>query len=272
MTNVKENTKYFVSSDIHGFYTYWMEGLKEAGFDIGNPKHKIIVCGDLLDRGNEAVKCLEFVSKMIDQNRIILIKGNHEWLFDDIYKKQYFESYDYHNKTIETYEQLAGMVSDGYADIKNLAIIDKGFHHPLMQKYREHLINYYETEKYIFCHGYLPVEYDKYSIPHLLKDWRNASPQDWSNASWLNGYWCWGLGEANCGKTVVIGHFSTAYAHALFHEKGISYKDYWDNNPNKIQPCNDIFKEDGIIGLDTTTVVSHKVNVLVLQKGMKVTK
>lgn len=264
--------KYFVCSDIHGFYTYWMKSLKEAGFEIKNPNHKIIVCGDLLDRGNEAIKCLEFVSKMIDQNRIVLVKGNHEYLFEQVYYRQNFIDIDYYNKTLETYEQLAGFKSNGYLDFKNKAIIDIGFHHPLIEKYRKHLVNYYETDKYIFCHGYLPCEHDKYAIPHLLNDWRNALPRDWESASWLNGFECWGLGEANPGKTVVIGHFSTAYAHALYHDKGISYRDYFDNNPLKLQPCDDIFKDKGIIGLDATTVISHKVNVLVLTNGMKEVK
>ena len=41
--------KYFVSSDIHGFYDEWQKSLKDNGFDINNPCHKIIVCGDLFD-------------------------------------------------------------------------------------------------------------------------------------------------------------------------------------------------------------------------------
>ena len=44
--------KYFVSSDIHGFYDEWMKALKDAGFDIANDNHKIIVCDDLFDRGH----------------------------------------------------------------------------------------------------------------------------------------------------------------------------------------------------------------------------
>jgi len=38
--------KYFVSGDIHGFYDEWQSELKEKGFDISNPEHKIILCGD----------------------------------------------------------------------------------------------------------------------------------------------------------------------------------------------------------------------------------
>lgn len=29
--------KYFVCSDIHGFYDQWMKALNDQGFDINNP-------------------------------------------------------------------------------------------------------------------------------------------------------------------------------------------------------------------------------------------
>lgn len=45
MTNRK---KLFISSDIHGFFDEWSVALKEAGFDIDNPDHIIVVLGDLL--------------------------------------------------------------------------------------------------------------------------------------------------------------------------------------------------------------------------------
>ena len=45
--------KYFVCSDIHGFYTEWMTALKNSGFDKDNPEHKIIfwniMCEKLID-------------------------------------------------------------------------------------------------------------------------------------------------------------------------------------------------------------------------------
>ena len=50
--------KYFVSSDIHGFYDEWILALKNKGFDIKNPNHKIIICGDIFDRGRQPKKLL----------------------------------------------------------------------------------------------------------------------------------------------------------------------------------------------------------------------
>lgn len=206
MTN---RAKYFVSSDIHGFYTEWMDALNEAGFEWGNPHYKIIVCGDLLDRGNEVVKCLDFVSKLIDQGRIICILGNHELLFKDIYKKKCFEPFDLHNGTKSTYEQLAGSEYTKTRDI-----IKQGYNNPLMQKYLNHLVNYYETDKYVFVHGYIPVikNYNEFSFnlddfeAKYDEDWRNANDVQWESATWVNPFKCWKDGVVEPNKTIVFGH------------------------------------------------------------------
>ena len=52
--------KYFVSSDIHGFFDEWQNALKDKGFDLNNPEHKIILCGDLFDRGSQPKEIINF--------------------------------------------------------------------------------------------------------------------------------------------------------------------------------------------------------------------
>ena len=42
--------KYFVVSDVHGFYTELKVALDKNGFDINDNNHKLIICGDLMDR------------------------------------------------------------------------------------------------------------------------------------------------------------------------------------------------------------------------------
>ncbi|MBR6657532.1 MAG: metallophosphoesterase [Oscillospiraceae bacterium] len=44
--------KFFVFSDVHGFYSMFMEALDNAGYDKNNPEHWLISCGDNFDRGN----------------------------------------------------------------------------------------------------------------------------------------------------------------------------------------------------------------------------
>lgn len=77
--------KYFVSSDIHGFFDEWQNALKEKGFDLNNPEHKIILCGDLFDRGSQPKEIIDFVLK--HKVKVILIRGNHEDLMEQMIER-----------------------------------------------------------------------------------------------------------------------------------------------------------------------------------------
>ena len=48
--------KYFVTSDIHGFYNEFIAALDRSGFNIDNPDHILIICGDIFDRGNQPLQ------------------------------------------------------------------------------------------------------------------------------------------------------------------------------------------------------------------------
>ena len=66
--------KYFVSSDIHSFYTPFIKELIKTGFDLNNEEHILIICGDLFDRSDESLKIYEFI-KSLPKERRILIRG-----------------------------------------------------------------------------------------------------------------------------------------------------------------------------------------------------
>ena len=53
--------KYFVVADIHGFYTKLINVLSEKGFNPDDSNHKLLICGDLLNRGPEAVQVQNYV-------------------------------------------------------------------------------------------------------------------------------------------------------------------------------------------------------------------
>ena len=46
--------KFFVIADVHSFYTEMKRALDVAGFEINNPDHILISCGDALDRGSQS--------------------------------------------------------------------------------------------------------------------------------------------------------------------------------------------------------------------------
>ena len=99
--------KYFVVSDIHSFYSELKKALDIAGFNKRNKDHTLIVCGDIFDRGPETVELYKFLTS-IPKKRCILIKGNHELLYEALLKKKLPESYDFSNHTVDTFCQIAG--------------------------------------------------------------------------------------------------------------------------------------------------------------------
>ena len=62
--------KYYVVSDIHGFYSQMIEALTEKGYFTDTEPHKLIICGDLLDRGNEINQLTDFILELIKRTRL----------------------------------------------------------------------------------------------------------------------------------------------------------------------------------------------------------
>lgn len=96
--------KYFVSSDIHGFFDEWQNALKEKGLDFNNPEHKIILCDDLFDRGSQIKEIIDFVLKY--KVKVILIRGNHEDLMKQMIERKSSDYGDLCNSTAQTIVDL----------------------------------------------------------------------------------------------------------------------------------------------------------------------
>ena len=67
-------------SDIHGEYDLFMRLLEKVRF---SHRDRLIVCGDLIDKGKASVRLLKAVSKMPN---VQAIKGNHEFDFFKFYR------------------------------------------------------------------------------------------------------------------------------------------------------------------------------------------
>lgn len=266
---MQETKKYFVIADVHGFFNELQRALDEAGFDIKNKNHILISCGDLFDRGKKNKECLEFVMSLPKKRRI-LIRGNHEDLLEDLLKgDRYIEDYDKHNGTLATIEQLSG----GKKRYNALAVVRED---PLLRKYFNSLVDYYADDKYIFCHGYVPYDFEYDPLEYEPKERivfdLNASEGRWRSARWDNGMYQWHViklfheqnqAEIVDKRTVVCGHWHVSYGHTKFHGVG---KEFPSERANwKKECCFDIFKDEGIIALDACTALTHKVNVLVLE-------
>ena len=101
--------KYFIVSDIHSFYTPLITALEKNGFDMNNPEHILVVLGDVFDRGYQSLEVYAFLTIALSEDRVILVRGNHELLYLDLLRKKFPDSYDFSNGTVRTFCQIARM-------------------------------------------------------------------------------------------------------------------------------------------------------------------
>ena len=65
----------YILSDIHGEYNLFIKLLQKIKF---SSKDEMIICGDIIDKGQDSVKLLKLIKSMPNFRFII---GNHEYAF-----------------------------------------------------------------------------------------------------------------------------------------------------------------------------------------------
>ena len=259
--------KYYVVADVHGFYDELVSALTEKGYFEDTSPHKLIVCGDLFDRGKGAEKLQNFIVDLIDREEVILIRGNHEDLLEEfvenIYRYLDFGvQYTHHhsNGTVNTVLQLTGLTLTKATmyPARAQALMR---HTPLYKKILPAMRNYFETEHYVFVHGWIPCygvgsgrTPNRY-IP-MDEDWRNASEEDWGDCRWYNGMDAAYQGITEPYKTIVCGHWHCSYGHSRYQGNGDEFGESADFSP---------YIAEGIIAIDGCTAFSHKVNCIVIE-------
>lgn len=268
--------KYFVVSDVHSFFKEMMAALHEKGFEIDNQEHKLIVCGDLFDRGDETVQLFKFIKEMHAQGRLIYIKGNHEDLLFDCVNELKMGSipshHHFHNGTVKTICQFC---------VQNEWIIyDREWRdriietmQPILDFINDNCVDYAEIEDYIFVHGWVPCTTADDNIYHARKKfgkvnevWNN--PDDplyagaWKAARWINGMEAWKQGCYIPGKTIVMGHWHCSWGWSHLRQERKEWPQFSRKDWKKsFEP----FVDDGIIAIDACTAYSGLVNVLVIE-------
>ena len=248
--------KLFVTSDIHSYFKPFKESLDKAGFDPSNKDHWLIVCGDAFDRGPDSVKLLSYLMSV---ERKILVKGNHDILLENLCMRGFPYSNDKHNGTTRTVQDISGKYS-AY-DFSNACEIT----YNKLARYRELLVNYFETQNYIFVHSWIPTH--KVVVPNsadkwiplttdeYMEDWRNANDVEWEDAMWGNPFKLAEQDLNKTGKTIVFGHWHCSAGHKMLGHCNSEFEyAIWE-------PC--YFKNT--IGIDRCTAHTCEVNVLVLE-------
>ena len=235
--------KIFAVSDVHGFFTEMKKALDDAGFDPQNPQHMLISVGDAMDRGPQPREVIEFFNKLPNK---VLVAGNHELLMEDAIRRKCFLSHDFHNGTAKTAYDFCKKENAGL--MSHTQILGELRDDLEYQKYMSLLVDYFETENYIFCHSWVPGG----------TEWRYASQSKWSKAMWGNPFDIAAVVGNKTGKILVHGHWTNSYYWAM--EEGRSE---YDEDARF-----DICWHDGCVGLDACTAWTHKVNVLVFEDNL----
>ncbi len=253
--------RYYVVSDIHGFYDEFINALNEKGYFEDKEEHKLVICGDLLDRGKQALKLQKIILDLLTKDEVILVKGNHEDLMLDMIRDWDSYSYEKHhhkaNGTVDTALQLTQtnleMLYNDPKDVK-----DKLVRSPLITTIIPKMVDYYETDHYIFIHGWIPCVVLKFHPFEYVynKQWRNADESMWIEARWLNGMVAANNGVIENDKTIICGHYHCSYGHAHYENKGSELGKDADFSP---------YYDKGIIAIDGCTPLSGKVNYIVLE-------
>ncbi len=243
--------------------------LAERGYFADAGPHKIIICGDLLDRGDKCRQVIDFVAGLLDKGEVILIRGNHEDLLEDfVYNmRAYAEDNlraDNHNNngTIKTVTDLTGATKEQLITSPG-AIAAAMRQSAMFRKILPAMKDYYETRNYIFVHGWIPSTVIKRGNEERYlynAGWRDASAKEWEDARWYNGMLAAHQGAAEPGKTIVCGHCTASFGHSAFEGKGSEFGADADFSP---------YYGGGVICLDASTANSGKANCIVIEDEEK---
>lgn len=246
--------KYYVTADTHGYYSILEAALRDTGFFDDPQPHKLIILGDLMDRGREAAQMQSFVLDLLSKGEIILIRGNHEDLFETLVTEDAGMPYSYHvqNGTYDTALQLTGY-DKVMAQVRNRAFAAEAMETPYYKVIMPAMLDYYETEHYVFTHGWIPCVKDQHSYCHI-DNWREAGLEKWREARWINGMAA--ATTAADDKTVVCGHWHASFGHSKIEGKCSEFGSDADFSP---------YYGSGVIGLDACTAHTRQVNILIIE-------
>lgn len=249
---------FYIFSDCHGFYDELINALDEAGFDKNNPEHFLIGAGDFIDRGSKPIEVIDYLMNL---ERFIGIRGNHEILMEELLCRGYPKSHDWSNGTMQSVIDLA---PDAKVREEAFSIADKK-----LKPFYDKLVNYVELKNYVITHGFIPVNckgglpqyyYNSYRMKKNIfskrDDWRNASQFDWNEATWLNGM-AVAMNGVEIEKCIIVGHYHTSWGHAI--------QDKTFNEFGKDADFSPFYYKDKLIAIDGCTAHSRKVNVVVLE-------
>lgn len=263
--------KLFIIADIHGCYDEMKKALDDAGFDENNDEHLLINAGDSTDRGEQVLAVLEYLYNLEQKGKCINIRGNHTRFIQN-FLEGHATVFDYmHNGLNETIADLwhrtapfeswcmldshLEMNIENYNKWSEIARAEINYEYPWLLPWLKSLPYYVETKKYIITHGQIDPYASNWRQPLLGKYGRFG----WEACTWADETWANQYVPNREGKVIICGHFGTQQLRNIL--------DIDKDNEDIYAPLYiyDGNKELEKIFIDATTIISHKVNVLVIE-------
>lgn len=246
--------KFFVMSDIHGYYDEMIVALSKAGFDRDNPNHWFVGCGDFFDRGHQPFEVMDFVMSL---DRKILIKGNHESLLEALLERGVPDMYDGMNGTDGTVLDFTKHLNNPFYGLRCEIV------QTITKDFLDSMVDYFETKNYVFVHSFVPTDRQNpkmsmYTAKGEYKyrpDWRAANYKDWEYARWGDPFLQIKQGAWQEDKTLVFGHWHASRGWADYY----GYPEF--RNGAKFDP----FYGDNFIALDACTAHTGFCNCVVIE-------
>lgn len=259
--------KYFIVSDVHGFYDELIRGLEVAGFSSSNPNHIFVSLGDLFDRGDKSYECLQFVNNLPEERKI-LICGNHEFCLQEAIIRRRFKYHDVHNCTDKTCREFYQKThsEQNIQEIHDYDILDWLRDWEDLKTYGNSLKPYAIVKDNLFLHGWVPYQCKS------LTDLKHTDWMDWYDSAWTDGVLYtmrWGAKIKTSNRkdarpvTVFCGHVHSCFHNYKYHNRGEICKlpdGEFDIEKLDCSP----FIDERIVNLDSYTRASKLVNVFVL--------
>ena len=247
-------SQYFITSDVHGFFDELMAALNSKEFDVNNSDHKLIILGDLFDRGPNNKKVYEFVKSLGD--RFIYVRGNHEDLLGECVREivsgREISEHHWHNRTMNTiaeFTQIDINMFRGFVRWENVNQTTWEVMKPILDWIDEKSVDYYELNDHVFVHGWVPSTFRK-----------NWTKESWQRARWYNGMEMWKNGYCLDDKIIWCGHWCCSYGWSKIRQK---YKEFPQKNRKDWEKSFQPFVDDGIIALDSCVAYSGFLNCVV---------
>lgn len=172
----------YVMSDLHGMYDKFTSMLEQINF---NSNDQLYILGDVLDRGEKPLEIIDYIR---EHKNIVLLKGNHELVFQESWINTNDRYLWFYNEGEDTFHKLKNKKFEYeesfYKYIKNLPYLEV-------------------VDNFILVHAglYLPNNYEYLNIEQII-DLQEEDICVWDRT----------ILESNKhikGYTIIIGHTPT---------------------------------------------------------------